>query len=696
MKGHPFLALAALVLCASAPAPAQEQKSAAIPAVTALPGKPPSGLDLIDALSRAGHKREALAEADRIVTNGAASAALRTQRGFLRRELNDLPGAIEDFDAALAGDGLATDQRRNVEAGLAEARAVENHNDTQAALSRAQAAIARRDFDSAADEAQRVLKRDPSSEAAMLLRLQALIAAERKARALADADAFVQRMPQSAALRAQRGYLRRGREDPQGAVEDFTAALANEGLTTEQQHNVKAALAEAQAAVKQAAADAKAALETEKRALAVAQPNAKSSPSAAATMPRPAQSADADTLIAQGHAPGWAYVERGLKRRKANDLKGAVQDFAAALKSKDLDAKSIRDVRYAQAEAIATLAERQGKPLVAEASYRELLQSEPRQADAWYKLGYLLMKQKRRQQGADALTRGLEIKPVATAYLDAANAYVLSNAPLASREYRRGLDRWYAGDSSTKGRSPADLERVKNEVVQADASIQTSAAVGGMTGRPASAGGNNSAGGAETRVRFDGRYLPAVAGLEAFAHGLTDKDANGERETDLGAGLRYRPIPDLNFYVGGLGDHFFQPRSENEFVAIWGLGLGADAYPYTRGWKPYWDFGTFGSWRTADARVLEDGHANLGALHELRTPLRTAVGPTLLAVAGYDSKAGTPWATGVGPSLLAYIWLGGDKYRSYDSVVTLQVGYIFNVGPDQRQRGWRGQIAVTF
>ena len=65
-------------------------------------------------------------------------------------------------------------------------------------------------------------------------------------------------------------------------------------------------------------------------------------------------------------------------------------------------------------------------------------------------------------------------------------------------------------------------------------------------------------------------------------------------------------------------------------------------------------------------------------------------------VAGYDSKAGTRWAAGLGPSVLSYIWLGGDKYRSYDAVLTLQVGYIFNVGPDKRQSGWRAQIGVTF
>ena len=68
----------------------------------------------------------------------------------------------------------------------------------------------------------------------------------------------------------------------------------------------------------------------------------------------------------------------------------------------------------------------------------------------------------------------------------------------------------------------------------------------------------------------------------------------------------------------------------------------------------------------------------------------------MLAAAGYDSKAGTPWAEGIGPTLLSYFWLGGDKYRSYDAVVWLQVGYIFSIGPDKRQSGFCAQLGVTF
>jgi Bacteriophage N adsorption protein A C-term len=94
--------------------------------------------------------------------------------------------------------------------------------------------------------------------------------------------------------------------------------------------------------------------------------------------------------------------------------------------------------------------------------------------------------------------------------------------------------------------------------------------------------------------------------------------------------------------------------------------------------------------------VLEDVHGNAGFLYGLRAPVRAAVGPMLLAVAGYDSKAATLWAAGVEPSLLAYVWLGGDKYRSYDALLTVRAGYIFAVGADERQSGWRAQVGITF
>ena len=626
----------------------------------------------VEALAGAGRKREALAEADRFMELGAVSPALRAQRGFLRRELKDIAGAAQDFSATLTSDELSSEQRRNVEAGLAEVQVAT----FQEQLERADAALKRKDYITASQESRAALLRDPRSEFAMRIRVETLSAMGRKRDAVTEANKFIAENPQSD-LRAQRGYLRRELQDLPGAIEDFTASLAGTGLTGEQRQNLQLALAEAR----------------------VASDPARSAPDlrqAARPLTKQETRAEAARLMSRGQGKGWMYAERGFARFKAGEFQGAVADFDAALSRRDLSPRSISDIRYTRTVAAARLAESEGRPLEAEALYREFLDSEPSRADGWYNLGYLLLKEGRRKQGADALNAGVEISPVGAAALDAANAYIRTDAPLASRLYRLGLDRWYAGDPSLANRTQVDLERVKNEVVEADASIRTFLGGGGITARPASAGGNNLFGGAESSVRFDGRYLPTFFGLEAFARGFTGKDSNGIPETDVAVGLRFRPFSDINFYVSGALDHFFKPTSETQFTMNWGLGFGADPYPYVEGWMPFWNFLTIGAWRTADERVLEDARVNLGYLYEFRSPSRMAIGPTLLAVAGYDNKATTPWAAGIGPSLLSYFWLGGDNYRSYDAILTMQVGYIFNVGEDERQRGWRAQIGLVF
>ncbi|HUI97069.1 MAG TPA: tetratricopeptide repeat protein [Xanthobacteraceae bacterium] len=671
----------------------------------------------IAALIGAGDKRAALAELDQIVQAGEIDPLLLAQRGYLRRELGDARGAAQDFTAALHDLNLAPDQRRNLEAALAEARATEAQAvaiSANAALTSVNAALARRDYAAALAASEAAVRRDPASEPAMLARLDALIGAGQKRQALAESDAFISRQASghaaSALMRARRGFLRRELGNTGGAIEDFAAALAGEGLNADQRKNVTAALAEARAAgVQDEYNRAQAALAKGDFAGAarIADGILARDPNAEAAMRlrldaltragrKDAARADMDRLIARGNAPAWLVAQRGYARYAANELAGAVHDFDAALRRRDLDRKSVADIRYTRTVAVATLAERAGKPREVEAAYRDYLKRDPNRADAWFKLGYLLLKEKRREEAAEALSRGLALRPDGPAYLDATNASILTDAPRASAFYRKALDLWYAGDKSLADKTATDMARVRNEVDEADASIRTSIGLLGITARPQTAGGNNLAAGADTRVRFDGRYLPDIPGLEAFVRGLTGKDANGIRETESGVGLRYRPFSDINFYVGGLADHFFQPNVENEMLVIWGLGVGADSYPYRSGWMPYWDFGTFGTWRTGDTRVLQDIRANGGFLYQLQTPLRTAIGPTLLAVGGYDNQATNPFAAGIGPSVLANFWVGGDRYRSYDALVSVQVGYVFNVGIDERQRGWRATIGVTF
>jgi tetratricopeptide (TPR) repeat protein len=188
-------------------------------AVAAQPNDEAAVRNLIEALARGGRNADALAEADRFVSRGTATAALRTQRGFLRRQLGDLPGAVEDFTAALKGPGLSADQRATVQAGLAEAQAAQS----QGGLDRAQADLARGDFAGAATAARLILESNPGSESAMRIRVEALTAAGRTREALAEAEKFAGRAGANPLLRAQRGFLRRGFDDPHGAAEDFAA-----------------------------------------------------------------------------------------------------------------------------------------------------------------------------------------------------------------------------------------------------------------------------------------------------------------------------------------------------------------------------------------------------------------------------------------------------------------------------------------
>ena len=258
---------------------------------------------------------------------------------------------------------------------------------------------------------------------------------------------------------------------------------------------------------------------------------------------------------------------------------------------------------------------------------------QPTSSEAWYSYGYAMIKKGNKVEGADALRVGLQQRPSSRVAIDAANAYVMTNAPLASQLFRLAIDL----DTSGGG---IERERLRNEVVNADASVQTTIGYGGIGSRPAASGGRNDVFAAETRVRFDGRYLAAVPGLEFLVRGQTSKEETGQRETELGAGLRFRPFRDVDFYVGLLADHFFEPTSRTEALPIWGLGLGTNPYPYIPGWIPYWDFGAFGAYRTAEGQLLQDVRGNIGFMYQFNNGAqRFSIGPTLLAVASLRQQS---------------------------------------------------------
>lgn len=635
------------------------------------PDSEAAALVVVSALSRSGKKREALGELDKLIAGRTDNPSLIAQRGFLNRELGDIQAAITDFNLALQSSTLAVDQRRNLEAAIEEAQYAE----WQAELNRAETALDNKEFKKALELAAAVLKRDPKNEAAVRIRVSALSQSKRKREALAEADRFIEANGATALLAAQRGYLRRDMRNMRGAIEDFTASLKSTALTPEQRHNITRAIEETKY--------------TASRPPSQAMRSAKLDALMKAGRTQEAI-AEADRLIATGYTKGWVYAQRGFARRSIDDLPGAVSDFDMALSKGDLDAKVRTNIAYGRTEVLARWAEKDGRTDDAIEAYRTFTVMEPRSSDAWYSYGYALIKKGRKVEGADALRVGLDQRPTSRVAIDAANAYVLTNAPLASRLFRLAIDL----DTSGGG---IERERLRNEVVIADASVATAVGYGGIGGRPTASGGRNDVFAAETRIRFDGRYLAAVPGLEFVVRGQTSKDEIGQRETELGAGLRFRPFKEVDFYVGLLADHFFEPSSKTEALPIWGLSLGTNPYPYIPGWIPYWDFGAFGAYRTANGQLLQDVRGNIGFMYEFNNGVQKfSMGPTILAVAAYDNKATQEAAFGVGPSILSRFWLGGDRYRAYDAILTLQVGYLFNVGSDERLKGWRGQIGLTF
>jgi cellulose synthase operon protein C len=635
------------------------------------PDSEAAALVVINALSRSGKKREALGEVAKLIASRPDNLSLVAQRGFLNRELGDTQVAIADFNLALRSSALTPDQRRNLEAAIEEAQYAE----WQAELNRAETALDNKEFKKALELAAEILQRDPKSEAAVRIRVSALSQTKRKREALAEADRFIDANGATALLAAQRGYLRREMRNLRGAMEDFTASLKSTALTPEQRHNINRAIEETKY--------------TASRPPSQVMRSAKLDALIRAGRTQEAI-AEADRLIATGYTKGWVYAQRGFARRSIDDLPGAVSDFDMALSKGDLDAKVRTNIAYGRTEALARWAEKDGRTDDAIEAYRAFTVMEPRSSDAWYSYGYAMIKKGRKVEGADALRVGLQQRPNGRVAIDAANAYVLTNAPLASQLFRLAID-------LDTGGGGIERERLRNEVVNADASVQTTIGYGGIGSRPAASGGRNDVFAAETRVRFDGRYLAAVPGLEFVARGQTSKDEVGQRETELGAGLRFRPFRDVDFYVGLLADHFFKPTSRTEALPIWGLSLGTNPYPYIPGWIPYWDFGAFGAYRTAEGQLLQDVRGNVGFMYQFNNGAqRFSIGPTLLAVASYDNKATHETAFGIGPSVLSRFWLGGDRYRSYDAILTLQVGYLTNIGNDERLKGWRGQIGLTF
>lgn len=689
-------------------------------------------LVLMEALQRSGRAAAAAEEASRFIrVNKQASAAMIAQRGFLRRSLNDLSGAIEDFQRALSDVGLDPAQARNVKMALAEARGAQTAagsggapSPAYEALDRAYRAISKGNVGAAVQAAREAREKDPTSEAPLLVLIDALTRAGQRGDALREADYFIRKNSGSGALFAQRGYLRRQSRDLIGAIGDFKLALHRGGLNQAQKRSVGLALREAQYSLVADQAykamsnkDWTSALRFSHAAQRLSQGDEavfRVSIEALAQTDRKQEAlSEADALIARGQASGLAYAQRAYLRQGEGDHFGAAEDFAMALTRKHLAREQVAFLERSLASARAADFESKGDPAQARSELEGFTQAHPEDADGWSALGSLYVRQRRHGDAVAAFERSVRIRPRGEDLLNAGYASVYVDRSKESHFFREALDGW-SSDHALSTRPAGDKETIRNQIVEADSSVRTNVVIGDIVDRPKRWGGRQVQPSFETAIRFDGRHLPYIFGLEAFVGGFWSQDQTRFTESYSRGGLRLRPFDGINFNVSAEWQHHFIGGPYNQVALSWGYGYGGFAYssapsagavnalqpatiayPYETGWQPLTSFAAYGTYRTGERRYLQNVVGLAGYTYWDSTN-RLVIGPTAMASAGYDSADSRRFAFGVGPGVVFRAWLGGDKHRAYDGLVTVQAGYLFPFGESLRQGGLVTNIAITF
>lgn len=694
---------------------------------------------LMTALNRSGKPAAAVEEADAYLKDNPPSAVLLAQRGYSRRAAGDIKGAAEDFQAALAQPGLAPAQERQARLALAEAeRAGKPGASAEAApsgptatpleqaLNRAYDAIRVGRLEAAAQAAREARELDPKAEEPTLVLMNVLTRQGRKAAAMSEADRYLAKAPHSAEVLAQRGYLRREAKNMNGAIADFSQALKSGGLSGAQRANVAKALDEArytlvaESAFKASAAhDWAAALRYSRAAQAFARADEamyRITVEALAGLGRKDEALKAsNALIARGKASGQAYAQRGYLRA-GDDPAGAASDFQTALLKGGLPPAQRVSVQRGLAISKATVFEGEGKMDAARSELANFTQAHPGDSDGWLAFGGLLSRQRDYPQALWAYENSLTIDRRGETLLNAGYASVYVDRSKESQFFREAIDRW-SSDPDLSARPARDRDVVRNQIVEADASIRTNVFGSSFVDRPYRWGGRQYAPSFETVMRFDGRYLPYLFGLEAFIGGFYSQDQTRFAEGYSRLGMRVRPFDGINFSVSGEWQHYFVGgiyAPYNQFALSWGYGYGgfayssapsagaaaavqpADiAYPLETGWQPLTSFATFGQYRSGEQRYLQNATGLLGYSY-WDADSRFVLGPAGMAQASYDNRDLKPFAFGVGPSVVARLWVGGDYYRAYDGIITLQMGYLFPFGESHRLSGLNTTLGVTF
>ena len=240
------------------------------------------------------------------------SAADFVARGLLRREKEDLDGAVKDFTRAL-----------ELEPGLAAAY-----------VNRAVARIESGDPDGAERDCARALELDPSLADAHLNRGTARRRKGDLDGAIADYTRAIALQPQNAGAYSGRGLAREGRGDLDGAIQDFSlASEADPSFAQALVHRAHARLTQG---------DAAAAIEDCTRALALDPLNVSAhlGRGNARIQKGDFDGAIADITRAIELAPldAHAHFNRGFVRHAAGDHEGAIADFSRAIELDPRDA----------------------------------------------------------------------------------------------------------------------------------------------------------------------------------------------------------------------------------------------------------------------------------------------------------------------------------------------------------------------
>jgi hypothetical protein len=208
---------------------------------------------IADAYSRLGRAEAALAELNLYASEHKPSGRLLAQRAYLRRAMKDIKGAEADFEAALAAPDIEPSEKLPLRDALAEATKAEQDSVAQAELAEVYKAIEEHDYRRAVQAARDARAKHPNAEYPLLALMAALNSSRQPREAVKEADLYIKDHAPSSTVLAQRGYSRRATGDLRGAIEDFSAALAQPGVEPQQKKGLSSRLPKRSAQASRAA-----------------------------------------------------------------------------------------------------------------------------------------------------------------------------------------------------------------------------------------------------------------------------------------------------------------------------------------------------------------------------------------------------------------------------------------------------------